>query len=78
MAIATISRCTFSTGGRYAEIDRSKFLTCSRLMYRCPDGFDDGLPIDYRSSTLDIGECLKKISEEGRRFDIACRFLARI
>ena len=40
-------------------------------MYRCPDGFDDGLPIDYRSATLDIGECLKTISDEGRRFDIA-------
>jgi hypothetical protein len=39
-------------------------------MYRCPDDFDDGLPIDYRSSNFDIGECLKKISEEGRRFDI--------
>jgi chloramphenicol O-acetyltransferase len=40
-------------------------------MYRCPDGFDDGLPTDYRSNTLDIGESLKKISDEGRRFDIA-------
>ena len=63
--------CTLSTGRRYAEIDRSQFQTCFRLMYRCPDDFDDGLPIDYRSTTLDIGECLAKISELGSSFDIA-------
>jgi methyltransferase family protein len=63
--------CTFTTGRRYAEIDRSQLQTCVRLMYRCPDDFDDGLPTDYRSNTLDIGESLKKISDEGRRFDIA-------
>jgi len=62
--------CTYSSGRRYDEIDRAKFLTCSRLMYRCPDGFDDGLAIDYRSATLDIGECLAAISQEGRSFDI--------
>ena len=63
--------CTLSTGRRYAEIERSRFQTCVRLMYRCPDDFDDGLPIDFRSTTLDIGECLAKISEAGFRFDIA-------
>ena len=62
--------CTYSSGRRYDEIDRAKFLTCSRLMYRCPDGFDDGLAIDYRSATLDIGECLTTISQEGHSFDI--------
>jgi hypothetical protein len=62
--------CTYSSGRRYDEIDRAKFLTCSRLMYRCPDGFDDGLAIDYRSATLDIGECLAAINQEGRSFDI--------
>jgi hypothetical protein len=51
--------CTFSTGRRYAEIDRSKLETCVRLMYGCPDDFDDGLSIDHRSNTLDIGESLK-------------------
>jgi hypothetical protein len=63
--------CTLSTGRRYAEVDRSRFQTCVRLMYRCPDDFDDGLPIDHRSTTLDISECLTKISEGGSRFDIA-------
>jgi hypothetical protein len=43
----------------------------SRPADGCPDGFDDGLAIDYRSTTLDISGCLKTISEEGRRFDIA-------
>ena len=62
--------CTFMSGGRYDEIDRAKLPTCRRLMYRCPDDFDDGLTIDYRSATLDIGECLKTISQEGRSFDI--------
>jgi hypothetical protein len=59
------------SGGRYDEIDRAKLPTCRRLMYRCPDGFDDGLAIDYRSTTLDISECLTAISAEGRSFDIA-------
>ena len=35
--------CTFMSGGRYDEIDRAKLPTCRRLMYRCPDDFDDGL-----------------------------------
>ncbi|HEV7462793.1 MAG TPA: hypothetical protein VGN85_02640, partial [Methyloceanibacter sp.] len=40
--------CTGTTGNRYAEIDRSKLLTCRRLIYRCPDCHDDGMSIDYR------------------------------
>ena len=63
--------CTLSTGRRYAEIDRSQLETCVRLIYRCPEDFDDGLPTDYRSTTLDIGECLTTIREKGRKFDIA-------
>jgi hypothetical protein len=62
--------CCASTGWRYAEIDRSKLLDCRRLIYRCPDEFDDGLPVDYRSGTLDIGACLDKIAAEDRSFDI--------
>jgi hypothetical protein len=62
--------CCASTGWRYAEIDRSKLPDCRRLIYRCPDEFDDGLPVDYRSGTLDIGACLDKIAAEGRSFDI--------
>jgi hypothetical protein len=62
--------CSSNSGRRYAEIDRAKLLT-TRLMYCCPDDYDDGLAIDYRSPTLDIGECLTTIDEEGRSFDIA-------
>jgi hypothetical protein len=62
--------CTATSSGRYAEIERSK-LTCSRLMYRCPDGYDDGMAIDYRSVDSSIGPCLETIRREGRSFDIA-------
>lgn len=62
--------CSSNSGRRYGEIDRAKLLT-TRLMYCCPGGYDDGLAIDYRSPTLDIGECLATINEEGRGFDIA-------
>jgi hypothetical protein len=41
--------CTYNSGRRYAEINRAKFLTCSRLMYRCPDGFDDGNRLLHRT-----------------------------
>jgi hypothetical protein len=40
-------------------------------MYRCPDGYDDGMAVDYRSADLDIGACLESIREEGRIFDVA-------
>jgi hypothetical protein len=37
----------------------------------CAEDFDyDGLPIDYRSTTLDIDACLDQIAAEGLTFDI--------
>src|SRR5262245_25742999 len=63
--------CTPTSGGRYAEIKRSKFASCVRLMYRCPESYDDGMGIDYRSADLDITECLTKMGEDGLRVDIA-------
>lgn len=68
MAIVTISNCARSRPGGATQRSTGHN---SRPAYRCPDGFDDGLPTDYRSNTLDIGESLKKISDEDRRFDIA-------
>ncbi len=63
--------CCATTGWRYCEIDRSKLTLCRRLIYRCAEDFDyDGLPIDYRSATLDIDACLDKIAAEGLTFDI--------
>ena len=63
--------CTPNSGGLYAEINRSKFTNCVRLMYRCPESYHDGMTIDYRSADLDITECLTRMREDGRRVDIA-------
>ena len=63
--------CTRTTGRQYAEIDLSLLTTCKRLMYRCPDGPGDGMEVDYRSSDLDIAECLSAIRRENQIFDIA-------
>ena len=63
--------CTRTTGRQYAEIDRSLFAICKRLMYRCPDGLRDGMPIDYRSPDLDIAEALGAIKREHLTFDTA-------
>ncbi len=63
--------CTRTTGRQYAEIDRSLFAICKRLMYRCPGGLRDGIPIDYRSPDLDIAEALGAIKREHLTFDIA-------
>jgi len=64
--------CTPSTGLQYARIDRSKLLTCTRLMYRCSDDYDDGMVVDHRSADLDIAGCLQEIRRKGQApFDIA-------
>ena len=63
--------CCDTTGWLYAKIDRTRLTDCRRLMYRRPADFAaDGLPIDYRSATLDIGACLDQIADEGPAFDI--------
>jgi hypothetical protein len=61
--------CSSTTGFRFALIDRSK-LECHRLMYRCPDQYSDGLEIHFRSSDLDITECLREIGQRQLRYDI--------
>jgi hypothetical protein len=63
--------CTPTSGGRYAEIKRSKFASCLRLMYRCPESYHDGMAIDYRITDLDITECLTRMRDDARRVDIA-------
>jgi hypothetical protein len=62
--------CTLTTGARYQEIDRAR-LNCLRLMYRCPEDYEDGVPVDFRSPDCDISACLQAIRGEKRRFDIA-------
>jgi hypothetical protein len=61
--------CSSTTGFQFAQIDRSK-LDCHRLMYRCPDQFSDGLEIDFRSSDLDITECLREIGQRQLCYDV--------
>jgi hypothetical protein len=62
--------CTPTTGGMYSGIDRARFSTCHRLMYRCPAEFNDGLPIDFRSSNLDISDCVKTIRARELKYDV--------
>ena len=62
--------CTATSGLRYAEIDRALFDPCHRLMYRCPDDFSDGLPVDFLSRNLRIARCLRAIRRRKLRYDI--------
>lgn len=62
--------CSPTSGLRYAEVDRSKYRTCHRLMYRCPPDHDDGMGIDFRSADLDIGDCVERIRAGGVRYDV--------
>jgi hypothetical protein len=39
-------------------------------MYNCQAGFEDGLPIDFRSESLDTGQCLAEINRKSLRYDI--------
>ncbi|MCW5718453.1 MAG: class I SAM-dependent methyltransferase [Bauldia sp.] len=61
---------TSTTGGRYHALDRARFDDCRRLLYNCPADFDDGMPIDYRATGLDIAGLLATIAGEDRRFDV--------
>jgi hypothetical protein len=61
--------CTPMTSNRFAEVDRSKYKTCHRLMYRCPRDFDDGMNIDFRTDQSDIGDCVRQIQSGTLRYD---------
>ena len=62
--------CTPSTGLTYAQMDRTVFTRCRRVMYRCPPGFSDGLPIEYRTEGDSSEALLRRIRNRGRRFDL--------
>jgi hypothetical protein len=62
--------CTPTTGGYYATVDRARFKTCHRLMYRRPEDFEDGLPVDFHSADIDISECTRRIAAKGLRYDV--------
>lgn len=61
---------TPTTGVAYANVDRSRFETCHRLMYRCAESFDDGMPIDFRSADLDISSCIGEIKNRNLLYDV--------
>jgi hypothetical protein len=69
--IHLISRLrTPTTGNYYGEIQRWRFDTARRLMYNCPDGFDDGLPVDFKIVGFDIGDAIKTIKADSNKVDI--------
>jgi hypothetical protein len=62
--------CTPTTGNFYQSLDRRALSTAHRLMYNCPADFADGSAVDFRSESLDIGQCLAEIRGKGLRYDI--------
>jgi hypothetical protein len=61
---------TATTGARFGDVDKRSFELTHRLAYNIPAGFDDGLPIDFRSETLDIKSCVAQMQQSAQRYDI--------
>ena len=62
--------CTYTTGRLYGDLDRGPFTISHRLMYRCPEGYDDGLPIDFRSATSEIDTQLTALRASGVTYEL--------
>ncbi len=62
--------CTSTTGQYYMDIMRWRFKTARRLMYNCPDTFDDGVPIDFKITSFDIGPTVATLKTDDNRIDI--------
>jgi hypothetical protein len=62
--------CTPTTGNYYGEIQRWHFNTARRLMYNCPKGFDDGLPVDFKILNFDIEDAIEKLKADPNKVDI--------
>jgi hypothetical protein len=64
--------CTPTTGTCFADIDRTVFAVCDRLMYRCPPDYEDGLPLTFRTPRDHAGPLLRLLAAAlGRmRYDI--------
>jgi Methyltransferase domain len=62
--------CTTTTGNFYCEINRPLFSSSRRLMYNCPETFDDGLPIDFRIESFDIDSALSELAKNSNKVDI--------
>ena len=65
--------CTSQTGAKFAFVDPALFPVRDRLMYRCPDTFDDGHPIAFRTASHGAQDLIRAIMHmqppEGR-YDI--------
>ena len=61
---------TATTGCMFADVDLAFLSTAHRLAYNLPSGFQDGAPIEFRSSTLNIDGCVAELERRGARYDI--------
>jgi len=59
--------CTSTTGHNYWDIMRWRFNNSRRLMYNCPDNFDDGMPIDLKIESCDIGPAISKLKMDASK-----------
>lgn len=62
--------CTPSTGLCFSLVDRERFSTCHRFIYRCPKDFDDGFNINFRAVNQDISEPLHEIRKLGMKYQV--------
>ncbi len=53
--------CTPTTGASYSTIDGDQLVNRQRLMYRCFEGFDDGLDCDFRTACGSSHELVQAI-----------------
>lgn len=59
-----------TTGHQYARVCEHIFTTKKRLLYNIPDGYSDGLPVDYSASDLSGSHCLEQIEASNQSFDV--------
>jgi hypothetical protein len=62
--------CNDHSGFRFGAIDREVLTTRHRLVYRCAQGYSDGLPIDFSTEGLDSAECIRAIRAQKLSYDI--------
>ena len=65
--------CTTTTGKKYQFVEAQQFETCHRLMYRCPDQYQDGQDITFRTtadSSYDLVRHLHSVLPAGARYDV--------
>jgi hypothetical protein len=62
--------CTPTTGTIHGDLDRGRYPICHRLMYRWRDRFDDGMAIDFRSSSPNSSEGMSAVRAIGITYDV--------